>query len=522
MANNERKFRNPYNFIPLARLSEKALEGPLGHAAPAGHDRFHDDLWSGRLKIRIRTVTPLLIPDASRAYVRPGDENKASEQRHWILPLRMDGDKPRLAVTSFKGALRSAYEAVTNSRFGVFGKHDQPVEERIGPPKKNGKAYLATKIKTATPSSMLPPESRPTTKIAELSPADRVFGWVNQQGKGAYRGQLRIHSLGATEAASGFIEKFDHPLPLANLSTPKLKQTRFYVGDATGQAQPDGLSGQDAKYDREKMLRGRKVYPHHQAVAQTTDYWDKDASTAEASARPESDPVEIRGYYREFIRRSGIKPRKKGVQRIQPRDGQNRSIEAWVAPGAEFTGEIDVTNLSDAELGALIWLLHLPHLAGEDGTPHHRLGLGKPLGFGSVQIEITGADLRTGQAMRADYAALFDAPDLSEPGARVIEAEGAEAVSAAVAELVAAYQSAVVEGYTPDGKGSFESVPFIAAFLRAARGYADGLPQHYPRTSEAPDPAGENFKWFMANQGKKGKKLALTDLVKDDGFPYDP
>ena len=69
-------------------------------------------------------------------------------------------------------------------------------------------------------------------------------------------------------------------------------------------------------------------------------------------------------------------------------------------------------------------------------------------------------------------------------------------------------------------------MPFIEAFLAAARGHADSLPTHYPRTTQAPDPAGENFKWFVANEkeGKspKGRKLSLPSLDADTGLTYDP
>ncbi|MDQ3257091.1 MAG: hypothetical protein M3R15_24900, partial [Acidobacteriota bacterium] len=53
---------------------------------------------------------------------------------------------------------------------------------------------------------------------------------------------------------------------------------------------------------------------------------------------------------------------------------------------------------------------------------------------------------------------------------------------------------------------AFREIPFIAAFLRAAEGFTDGLPIHYPRAREKgqsghppPSPEGESFKWFVAN-----------------------
>ena len=102
--------------------------------------------------------------------------------------------------------------------------------------------------------------------MPELSPADRVFGWVNQDGHGAYRGNMRVGQA-ICETPSP-IEEFTLPgLPLAILGQPKPQQARFYVAaSADGEAQEDGLSKEDAGYLPGKGLRGRKTYPHHRAL----------------------------------------------------------------------------------------------------------------------------------------------------------------------------------------------------------------------------------------------------------------
>ena len=59
----------------------------------------------------------------------------------------------------------------------------------------------------------------------------------------------------------------------------------------------------------------------------------------------------------------------------------------------EFGFDLHVTNLSRVELGALLWLLALP------SDHFHRLGGGKPLGFGSVRLEMTEAVLHDGDGL---------------------------------------------------------------------------------------------------------------------------
>lgn len=54
-----------------------------------------------------------------------------------------------------------------------------------------------------------------------------------------------------------------------------------------------------------------------------------------------------------------------------------------------FKFRINFTNLSDEELGMLIWGLEL------HGDLCHKIGMGKAIGFGSVQIEITESHIES-------------------------------------------------------------------------------------------------------------------------------
>ena len=69
-----------------------------------------------------------------------------------------------------------------------------------------------------------------------------------------------------------------------------------------------------------------------------------------------------------------------------------------VNEGSRFTGRIRFDNLSEIELGALLFVLNLPAGCG------HKLGMGKPLGMGSV--EITPKLVLSHRNER--YASLFD------------------------------------------------------------------------------------------------------------------
>ena len=357
---------------------------------------------------------------------------------------------------------------------------------------------ISRELQGASPESLLPPRLRPATALDDLSPADRVFGWVKPEGHGAWRGSLRIGAVRCEtdDAIEELGDEVDgNGLPLAILSTPKPQQARFYVArDACGGAQDDGLPKDKAAYAHGKGLRGRKVYPHHALVSSDADYWDAKEAFADARQH-EAVALKVNGrqVYREYVRHP-----KKPEDPSSNHDDQNRSITEWVKPGATFTTWLEVENLNEAELGALLWLLTLP-----DGH-YLRLGYGKPLGFGSVRVELQGVDLVSGAGRRQQFTTLLPVKLSKEQ--HVDDSEVAQQC------FVKVFQAAIEEAYGTGGPGSFTRVPFIAAFLKAAKGI-ENMPVHYPRTAQQPDPKGENFRWFGDNEAKNGLHLALPDLV---------
>ncbi|MGB4704146.1 MAG: TIGR03986 family CRISPR-associated RAMP protein [Candidatus Saccharicenans sp.] len=92
-----------------------------------------------------------------------------------------------------------------------------------------------------------------------------------------------------------------------------------------------------------------------------------------------NDKTVIRGY-KLYWHRSGNGWIEKNKNEISKHPTQYTKICA-IKPGAKFKGRIRFENLSRVELGALLSALNLP-----EGCAH-KLGMGKPLGLGSVKIE---------------------------------------------------------------------------------------------------------------------------------------
>ncbi len=725
------KFYNPYTFVPAGPRdrAHPALDDAKA-AGLAGHGRLRPDLWTGRIAVTLAVRTPLLLLDAARR--RPG-----GDPGHYSYPVLTRNGSPHLPPTAVKGMLRSAYEAVTNSRFGVFGDHsdrlgyrmqasaargmvpaqvngngtklillagdtapggqllpnnpilhaawlpayrgwdkvdhpagwepkhgstveawvelfqhhrrgpdfrlwrvravwpagaaalpqpaptptpksaatympvtgvplkritgpmfrtnqniDRKHDERIfftgshpretrdltdplrsqwdevirsyraahdpreisdrkdhghvAPPWKYlgrepgktawsphqydddylslrpgalcyvlvdaaGKAIgvypvmVARALHEAAPRSLLPEKLLPAATLDELSPADQVFGWVNDEGRGSYRGQLRIGPVtcdqGAEAVSSGEADFGEEGVPLAILGRPRPQQGRFYLAarrSAQDRPLPDGTS-KGQWYQSGRGLRGRKFYWHHAGLADS--YWRQPAE--DRTQKPDET-----GRFQEYRRpREGTKDGRLTDDNKaflipedakEQRDDQNRSIRGWVKPGSTFRFLIEVTNLSTVELGALAWLLTLPP------EHFHKLGYGKPLGFGSVRLDVdlSGTDLREGRDWITRYRSLrpVDIPP------------DAAAVTATLSTAGTAFEAAA----TPDGQAQSAQ---LAAFLAVARGDASAA-VHYPRVRPdamddpaapavpiPPDPRGRSFEWFSLNEKEEARKI---------------
>ena len=333
-----------------------------------------------------------------------------------------------------------------------------------------------------TPEDLLDESLRPAEKLNDLSPADRLFGWTPQgeSSDSGYKSRIRV--VCDDSERSDVLEKFENdPLPLSILGEPKPEQGRFYVAaDNKGTPQDKAQNKKDAGYDKKsnKQLRGRKHFWHHKDLEE--DYW---TDTEDDSTR-------------EYIRTSKIK------------DSQNRSIKAWIKPNTTFTASLYVQNLQPAEVGALLWLLTL------SDEHYFRLGYGKPLGFGSVKIEIdTDTDRLVNKKLPLgkgshwkEYYAKFN----TSPPAEMDKDEEKKSIKTFKKSMVDAYMLK-----------DFKELPFIKGFLQVLQGPNTDNPRiHYPRSNSKPDREGKNFKWFMDNE--KGSRLALPAVTDDEGLPYKP
>jgi len=213
-------------------------------------------------------------------------------------------------------------------------------------------------------------ESEVTDSAPEkLTGARLLFGYVrsdeNPIGKGVFErmaGRIAInHAI--SQGIPEFLgeEKKGYCVPLKILGSPKPSAWEFYLQQDT--RKPVATYG-DIPEDAGGELAGRKFYGHQIA---------DDANDANAE--------------------------KISIERIRAADESARTSEqAAIArfickAGTQFRFTIRFSDLREWELGALLAVLEPKRLAGNAGEYGHKLGLGRPIGMGSVQIKVDHIEL---------------------------------------------------------------------------------------------------------------------------------
>jgi CRISPR-associated protein (TIGR03986 family) len=318
-----------------------------------------------------------------------------------------------------------------------------------------------------TIADLLPTHHRHCSSVEKLCPACRTFGWVHQKGNReaqvAYAGRLRFsHALLKQQGEA--IE----PQTLAILSSPKPTTTRFYLADPKGRPSTKPRDDLEVAYDGNNgrnRLRGRKMYRH-------------------------------------FI------PNPKFMT-SQEKSDQNRTIQDLEGKGAVFTFTVEFENLAPIELGALLWSLTL------NDKGYHRIGYGKPLGLGSVNVKTTSLDLY-------DYEERYQSLTGEEWLHKLSAQEQLGLISQFQKTLTLPYASADLIAYAEahgeaGWQAVFEELPHIQDLFALLGKVAPSLPVHYPYS---PDPRSNGqFEWFVGNNRAKGPKIELSLASQDEGLP---
>lgn len=261
--------------------------------------------------------------------------------------------------------------------------------------------------RAASPADFVPDEHRDASKI-DL--AEAIFGFVRpeRQKKGlqALAGRVFVGDARLNPGQPDAL--FTEPITPQILATPKPTTFQHYL--VQGSAVRPELKHYASKPGEETTARGHKLYWHQ-------------------GAQPSISLPPLQ---------------------MDTKDTQKTLIRP-VKAGATFSFTLSFENLSDVELGALLWVLRL----SADDRYRLKLGMGKPLGMGAVKITSTV----TLSDRRERYEHLFGKTGWSTAGESHLSDERR-------AELTRAFEDYVLqESHDQSGKDTLESTLRIQCLL---------------------------------------------------------
>lgn len=199
----------------------------------------------------------------------------------------------------------------------------------------------------------------------DLDLAEAIFGYTKSKGEGkarAYASRVFV-SDAVLEPGQSNVWLSEAPIVPKILGGPKPTTFQHYLTQQTPDPQEQGRD----RSGNPKLVRERSDYtdPSRSVIRGHKLYWHKGELSA-ADIQEALDRLrDERGREKEH-------------------DTQHTQIKP-VRSGVSFRWRIHFENLSDEELGALLWALTLP---GQPGKQYrHSIGMGKPLGMGAVKIE---------------------------------------------------------------------------------------------------------------------------------------
>lgn len=313
----------------------------------------------------------------------------------------------------------------------------------------------------------------PLSGLKEASPADRLFGYVIQDpqqgatgGNVAYRGRISFGTVDTSEATVRKDERLFAPLLSAKLGSAR----RFLTDTKGGTPRTGGEVLQRSDYYANGQYLGAAAFPVHRKALKSSGF------PASATELPPVNGMD------------------------QTSQKTRLKVPAWVASGSVLRCQLSFTNLLSVELAALLWVLNPTNLVpvverdkDSDACGYLRMGLGKPLGLGAIEVRLGpgGVRAKSGQDMADDYASL----------------------TSCVGESSGEWNKTLGDFVQEE---TLLSMPWIRALQRAAFGYSDDYPVRYMTLEENKV---NNKTDYRTGEAKKGVGLSPKDLHSEDVQP---
>ena len=345
--------------------------------------------------------------------------------------------QPGMRPNRFTGVDSESLLHVGSLAYAVLSDDETAVEELV-PTMAGRRSYCLSPRSLAQEQRVAP-----LGAAAEASAADRLFGYVvpdtregAEDGDVAARGRL---TFGQVDTSSVVLSREE--TPIAPLLSPKPASARRFLTDRSGETPRNaGKVLRRSEYFRPGQHLGVAVHPIHRSILGSEEF---PASATRA-------------------------PHQEGVAQ-----GENLQIQSvvktWIRPGSVLRCRMRFENLSRNELAALVWLLEPANLvpaseqnAEKSKTGYLRVGLGKPLGLGAVEVRMVKDGLRAVNVGGEN--------DLSEAYQNLSGCLGVSETVHRPADFALKINTAVL--------------PWVQALQRASFGYSDGRPVRHMLLNE--------------------------------------
>ena len=199
--------------------------------------------------------------------------------------------------------------------------------------------------------------------------------------------------------------------------------------------------------------------------------------------------------------------------RVRESEDKSKDQKNTVTPlrrGLDMFFHIDFHNLSDDELGLLLYAL--------EPAPgfHLKIGMGKPLGLGSVKIDVMGLfpiDRRERYSLQGLRGERYQPCWLSPAGREAREKPGAwpqryvnekKVVASEDANTMERYRTRVRQGIVTDSV--HRQLEIVGDWANAP----EASLVRYPTTVDQRDHESEHFKWFVFNDGQRERGQGMS------------
>lgn len=237
----EQRLEHPYDFVSLPDAPARAEAVP--------HNRYPDDRWSGTLTLVYRLETPM---HAGSGVFETAEECGLRGGARPVRGISRSLGRPILGGSSWKGAVRARFEAITRSRLGQRTRTQPEPAFKVPEALKKGDAKKYRfdlddpKVRASEPMGTV---RRFEDLAGKLSPAESLFGCMG------YRGRV-MAGEGAVEGP-----RAEEPLKVPALDSPVAHRL----------AKPGGLVHSGGSKYRITAVEGRKFYydgdvMHHRVV----------------------------------------------------------------------------------------------------------------------------------------------------------------------------------------------------------------------------------------------------------------